>query len=415
MLLVRLVVKCSFCAAAPSANRPALEGKHPGANHPSLGRVSGPFTYYEFFAGGGMARAGLGERWRCLFANDFDPVKTAAYAANWGKDHLAPGDVHALSTADLPERADLAWASSPCQDFSLAGLRKGLAGTRSSAFWGFWRLVQALNAEGRAPRIVVIENVAGLTTSHGGRDFTALCQALADEGYRFGALEVDAAAFLPQSRPRLFVIATREAVSPGLLSPSVEAVHGRRIGDAHARLPEALQAQWLAWRPLRADRRNAAVADLLEDDHAVRWHPPALTERLLGQLSPLQRERLAVERTAGVPRIGMAFRRTRIEQGVRAQRAEIRFDGIAGCLRTPGGGSSRQFVVEVHGARTRSRPLSAREGARLMGLPDSYVLPAAETAALKVIGDGVAVPVVRALAEQLLNRLLSATSLAAAE
>ena len=377
--------------------------------------MSGPFTYYEFFAGGGMARAGLGERWRCLFANDFDPVKTAAYRANWGGDHLALGDVHALSAADLPGRADLAWASSPCQDLSLAGLRKGLAGTRSSAFWGFWRLMQGLNAEGRGPRIIVIENVAGLATSHGGRDFTALCQALADAGYRFGALEVDAAAFLPQSRPRLFVIATRDAVSPDLLLPAVEAVHGKKVGEAYARLPDPLQARWLPWRPLRADRRNTTVADLLEDPAAVRWHAPMLTERLLSQLSPLQRHRLALERAAGVPRIGMAFRRTRIEQGARVQRAEVRFDGIAGCLRTPGGGSSRQFVVEVCGAGTRSRPLSAREGARLMGLADSYRLPAAETAALKVIGDGVAVPVVRALAEQLLDRLLPASSLAAAE
>lgn len=379
--------------------------------------MNGPLTYYEFFAGGGMARAGLGEGWRCLLANDFDPLKAETYRANWGGEHLVEGDVHALTAADLPGRADLAWASSPCQDFSLAGLRQGLAGTRSSAFWGFWRLIQALDSEGRAPRAVVLENVAGLCTSHGGRDFTALCQALADAGYRFGALEIDAAAFLPQSRPRLFVIASREAVSPDLLAPAVGADHGRRVREAHARLPAALQALWLAWRPPLAGRRNAAVADLLEDAATVRWHAPTLTERLLDQLSPLQRRRVDLERTAGAPRVGMAFRRTRTEGGARVQRAEIRFDGVAGCLRTPGGGSSRQFVVEVDGPKTRSRPLTAREGARLMGLPDRYRLPAAETSALKVIGDGVAPPVVRALAEQLLVPLLAPRpdALAAAE
>ncbi len=377
--------------------------------------MSGPFTFYEFFAGGGMARAGLGEGWRCLFANDFDPAKTSAYCANWGGDHLAVGDVHGLRVGDLPGRADLAWASSPCQDLSLAGLRKGLGGARSSAFWGFWRLMQGLNGEGRAPRIIVIENVPGLATSHAGRDFTTLCEALADQGYRFGALEIDAASFLPQSRPRLFVVATREPAPSDLLAHSVGEVHGRRVGDAYARLPGELKAHWLPWRPLRPERVNISVADLLDDERQVCWHPPSLTERLLAQLSPLQRERLAVERTAGVPRIGMAYRRTRIERGLRIQRAEIRFDGVAGCLRTPGGGSSRQFVVEVCGAGTRSRRLSAREGARLMGLPDSYRLPRAETAALKVVGDGVAVPVVRALAEQLLAPLLSARSVAAAE
>ena len=274
--------------------------------------MSGPFTFYEFFAGGGMARAGLGEGWRCLFANDFDPAKTSAYCANWGGDHLAVGDVHGLRVGDLPGRADLAWASSPCQDLSLAGLRKGLGGARSSAFWGFWRLMQGLNGEGRAPRIIVIENVPGLATSHAGRDFTTLCEALADQGYRFGALEIDAASFLPQSRPRLFVVATREPAPSDLLAHSVGEVHGRRVGDAYARLTGELKAHWLPWRSLRPERVNISVADLLDDERQVCWHPPSLTERLLAQLSPLQRERLAVERTAGVPRIGMAYRRTRM-------------------------------------------------------------------------------------------------------
>lgn len=109
------------------------------------------------------------------------------------------------------------------------------------------------------------------------------------------------------------------------------------------------------------------------------------------------------------------FRRTRHEDGQRVQRAELRFDGVAGCLRTPGGGSSRQFVVVAEGPRVRTRTLSPREGARLMGLPDSYALPAAATAALHLVGDGVVVPVVRRLAEALLEPLLTPSSALAAE
>jgi DNA (cytosine-5)-methyltransferase 1 len=78
-------------------------------------------TFYEFFAGGGMARAGLGEDWECLFANDIDEKKCASYAANWGSAHLIIDDVAALTTVDLPGHADLAWGSFPCQDLSLAG------------------------------------------------------------------------------------------------------------------------------------------------------------------------------------------------------------------------------------------------------------------------------------------------------
>ena len=149
-----------------------------------------------------MARTGLGPDWTCLFANDVDPAKAAAYAANFGAAHLRVGDVWALDAGDLPGHADLAWASSPCQDLSLAGARQGLSGRRSSAFWGFWSLIEALDGQGRAPRAIGIENVTGLLTSRGGEDFTALCAALAERGYRFGALQVDAAEFLPQSRPR---------------------------------------------------------------------------------------------------------------------------------------------------------------------------------------------------------------------
>jgi DNA (cytosine-5)-methyltransferase 1 len=105
----------------------------------------------------------------------------------------------------------------------------------------------------------------------------------------------------------------------------------------------------------------------------------------------------------------------RIEDGRRVQRAEVRFDGLAGCLRTPRGGSSRQLIVVVDGERVRTRLLSAREAARLMGLPDSYALPRAATSALHVAGDGVAVPVVRWLSAELLQPLLSRPVLAAAE
>ncbi len=375
-----------------------------------------PFTFYEFFAGGGMARAGLGEGWRCLFANDFDPVKAETYRANWGGDHFHEGDVHALTPADLPRpdyggAVDLAWASSPCQDFSLAGLRKGLAGGRSSAFWGFWSLIKGLNKEGRAPRMIVIENVVGLLTSHGGADFTALCQALADEGYSFGALEIDAAHFVPQSRPRLFVVATRQ---PAMAAPPSLTTHGRRIIAAFELLPEHLKARWSSIRIDHPHRPNSDLSNHLDGSELVDWHTPDESARLLSHLGALHAERLRLAQKRGGA-AGTLYRRTRIEAGRRVQRSELRFDGVAGCLRTPGGGSSRQFVVLADPDRVRTRLLTAREGARLMGLSDDYVLPKGETAALHVVGDGVVVPVVRALAQQVLEPLLAGLGLVAAE
>jgi DNA (cytosine-5)-methyltransferase 1 len=346
-------------------------------------------------------------------------VKAATYRANFADagegavGHFHEGDVWKLAVADLPGRADLAWASSPCQDFSLAGARAGLAGGRSGAFFGFWRLIEDLAREGRAPRAIVIENVSGLLTSHGGRDFAALGEALAAQGYSFGALEVDAAAFVPQSRPRIFVIATREPPPAALVGESP--FHTRAVRAAAAALPPELVRRWIWWRAAAPGPRNTDLAVLLEPDDAVAWHSPARTTRWLELMAPLHRARLDALRTRGERSVGAVYRRMRVEDGRKVQRAEARFDGLAGCLRTPRGGSSRQVIVVAEKDAVRTRLLTPREAARLMGLPETYALPPAATSALHVAGDGVAVPVVRWLAQTILEPLLAGAAAMAAE
>src|ERR1051325_5723761 len=134
------------------------------------------FTFYEFFAGGGMVRAGLGRNWKCLFANDNDPKKSAVYAKNWGPAALLTKDVAELKSRDLPGRPDLVWASFPCQDLSLAGKGAGLDGARSGVFWPFWDLFRALGRQNRRPRLIVLENVCGALASHGGKIGRASCR-----------------------------------------------------------------------------------------------------------------------------------------------------------------------------------------------------------------------------------------------
>ncbi|WP_265001326.1 DNA cytosine methyltransferase, partial [Komagataeibacter sucrofermentans] len=146
-------------------------------------------SFYEFFAGGGMARAGLGAGWSCLFANDFDHKKGLSYQANWGTGgELRVGDVNDVRVEDLPGVADLVWGSFPCQDLSLAGGGAGLKGERSGTFYPFWNVVRALVSEGRSPKIIALENVIGTLTSHEGQDFDAICRTFVETGYRYGAL-----------------------------------------------------------------------------------------------------------------------------------------------------------------------------------------------------------------------------------
>ena len=363
--------------------------------------------FYEFFCGGGLARLGLEPEFACVFANDIDPAKASAYRAAFGDEHLRVGDVWKLAASDLPGQAALAWASFPCQDLSLAGARRGLAAPRSGAFWGFHRLIEKLAHEGRAPDVLALENVTGLLSSHGGADFAALMQALDALGYRAGALEIDAALFTPQSRPRLFIVAARQTPAHLMAAGPSGPFHSQAVRGVVARMPEALRKRFVWWRLDAPPRRNTRLADLLDDADAA-WRSDAQTAQLIEQRSPLQRARLDALRESGRAEVGAVFRRIRVEHGVRVQRAEARFDGVAGCLRTPAGGSSRQMLLFVEGQTVRSRLLTPREAARLMGAPEHYPLPDGQTAALHLVGDGVCVPAVRWLSQHLLAPLAGA-------
>ena len=374
--------------------------------------MAGPIgSFYEFFAGAGMARAGLGERWRCLFANDFDRKKAAAYALNWGEDGLKRGDVRDVAIADLPGTADLVWASFPCQDLSLAGGGAGLKGERSGTFWPFWGLMAALGDEGRAPELIVLENVCGTLSSHGGQDFRAICGALRDGGYRFGALVVDAVLFVPQSRPRLLVVAAKDGVPvpDALCADGPSALFcPRALQNAFDRLSDDLRERWIWWSLPAPPARNAGFSDLLEKNPPdVVWHTPAETRRLLGMMSEINRDKVRAAKREEKRVVGTVYKRTRRDAaGRKIQRAEVRFDDVAGCLRTPVGGSSRQLLVVVEGRKVRSRLISSRETARLMGLPDEYELPGNYNEAYHLTGDGVVVPVVRFLADALIEPVI---------
>jgi DNA (cytosine-5)-methyltransferase 1 len=369
-------------------------------------------SFYEFFAGGGMARAGLGEGWRCLFANDFDHKKIEAYRANWGSDVLHEGDVGAVSLAQLPESADLIWGSFPCQDLSLAGAGAGLSGARSGSFWPFWRLIKELKHAQRAPKLIVLENVCGALSARGGKDFIQLCVALAQENYRFGALVLDAALFVPQSRPRLFIIAlAQDAPLPADLisTHAQEPFHTQAVQKSYAQLSGELRPHWLWWAlPTPKTQVHSLLAVIEEQPQDVAWHSVAQTQALINLMNAHHQEKLLQAQRSGQRWIGALYRRTRVENGVKVQRAEVRFDGVAGCLRTPSGGSSRQYILLVEGDKIRSRLLSARETARLMGLPENYVLPAAYSSAYHLTGDGVVAPVVRHIAAHLLEPLVQA-------
>ena len=366
--------------------------------------------FYDFFAGGGMANIGLGERWQCLMANDYDAKKAESYRVNFPPGYeLIQRDVFELTVDDLPPGARLAWASFPCQDLSLAGKGRGLNGHRSGSFWGFWRLMTDLIAEGRPAPIIVLENVTGTISANKGEDFRTLLATLTTAGYRAGPLVINAHHFVPQSRPRLFIVAVRENVAiDGLTTPLPHTLwHPKTLQRAYLRLPHELQRSWVWWRLPVPEVRERQLIDLLEErPTGVEWHTPEQTQRLLDLMDANNLEKVKRAQQQGRRVAGTIYKRIRKDKtGRRRQRAEIRIDGVSGCLRTARGGSSRQIVMIIEGDSIRSRLISPREGARLMGLPDSYRLPEKYNDAFNLLGDGLAVPVVSWLEQFLLRPL----------
>jgi DNA (cytosine-5)-methyltransferase 1 len=364
--------------------------------------------YYEFFAGAGMARLGLGSGWRCLFANEISEKKAASYRANFPPAHeLTVGDVAELTCGDLPSGAALAWASFPCQDLSLAGRGRGLAGKRSGTFLPFWRLMDGLATSGRPVPIIVLENVVGALTSNGGGDFRALFEIVTGSGYRAGAIVIDAVRFVPQSRPRLFFVAVHETCrGAGMEGEPSAAWHTGGVRAAYSALPDALKGCWIWWNLPEPPPRCQTLADIIEP--SAEWDGDI--DRIVGLMAPVHIAKLRAAQSNGRA-IGAVYKRIRKDQqGRKAQRAEVRFDGISGCLRTPAGGSSRQIVLSADSGVLRSRLVTPREAARLMGVPDSYILPVKYNEAYHLMGDGVVVPVVSWLERHLLRPLVRRAS-----
>ncbi len=362
----------------------------------------------EFFAGIGLVRLALERQgFRISFANDIDADKLEIYQDNFGAGDFHLGDIHELNAAALPD-CQAFTASFPCNDLSVAGARAGLAGSQSSAFWGFVRILRELGI--RRPPLVLLENVPGFLISRGGADFEAALLALAALGYSCDAFFIDAAWFVPQSRLRLFVVA--RLAEPSRPASGLERSPFRNEAlvnfiHSHPQLPWATES--LPAPPPRTCDLESILENLPDDDPT--WWNRERTDYFMQQLS--QRHRAVADEMIGGKKFsyGAAFRRVRNGRSM----AELRVDGLAGCLRTPRGGSGRQILFKAGKGQYRVRLLTARECARLQGVPDSFQINTRLNQALFGFGDAVCVPVIEWIARHYLLPHLAKLGLADSE
>ena len=358
-----------------------------------------------------------GPRWRCTFANEICQKKVRFIPREFRSREGIARTRHFQRGTIRPSRAAPKWLGprSRVRTYRLPDPEPAWMATGAERFWPFWKLLQSLRCEeqGEIPRVVVLENVPGALTSHGGDDFAETFRALRPgriphrpDGNRcsslFATISSEIICAGGRSGPRRFR-------HPFSTSSAIKPWHSRAIEDVYSAFSPYYRQKWIWWRLPPPPDCDVAIDDLIEDEpDGVEWHTRAETARLLSHMNPLNLSKVDQVRGSGKRKVGFVYKRTRPQaDGQKRQRAEVRFDGISGCLRTPVGGSSRQTVLIVEGGQVRSRLLSPREAARLMGLPDSYRLPERYNEAYHVAGDGVAVPVVRHLAENLLHPILS--------
>ena len=331
-----------------------------------------PWTMHEFFAGSGLVAYGLQGMFCPVWANDICPKKAAVYEANFDIKHFILDDIKNISGNTLPY-AHLSWASFPCQDLSLAGSIGGIDAKRSGLVWDWLRILSEMP---QRPALLLIENVVGLLSTNDGANYRKLHNALIDLGYKSGAIILDASLFVPQSRPRVFII----AVKRGIQIPDELLDNGKNWLHSKAAVKLGLTlSDWIWWRTKVPPKRKAKLENIFD------FNLPYNKDDILTLIPQRHHEQLLQYTNC----VSTGYRRIRNGK----QCLELRFDGLAGCLRTPQGGSSKQFLVIKQNKEIHARFLSPREAARLMGVPDTFNLPGTDNNAYMAMGDAVALPV----------------------
>ncbi len=356
----------------------------PTKKYHKVNLASAPWTMHEFFAGSGLVAYGLKEMFRPVWANDICPKKAAIYKENFTNKHFVLDDIKNISGNSLPY-AHLSWASFPCQDLSLAGSIGGIDAERSGLIWEWLRILQEMPEK---PALLLIENVTGLLSTNAGANYTKLHYALLRLGYKSGAILIDAALFVPQSRPRVFVIAVKLdlPIPADLYDSGPNWLHNKAAVALGRTLPH-----WIWWHTAKPPKRRQNLADIID------FSLPYNKDDVLKLIPPHHQEKLDIFDEI----VATGYRRTRHGK----QCLELRFDGIAGCLRTPEGGSSKQFLIVKKNGELHARLLSPREAARLMGAPDSYILSGTYNDGYKAMGDAVALPVASFIGKSFLTKL----------
>lgn len=327
-------------------------------------------TFIDLFAGIGGIRLGLESAGaKCVFTSEWDKYAVRTYEANHESDHEVMGDITQLPISDIPAHDVLA-AGFPCQPFSLAGVSKKnslgrkhgfLDETQGTLFFDVAKIIAA-----RSPRAVLLENVKNLLSHDQGRTFKVIEQTLTrDLGYTLHYKVLDAQMYLPQHRQRVILLAFRDG----------EDFDWSKVKPAA--------------RPLKLDQvlhpqDGSEVNSPFVDENGLVLAKYTLSDRLWIYLQEYAKK----HKEAGN---GFGYGLVTKDSVTRTLSARYYKDGS-------------EILVD-QGEGKNPRRLTPRECARLMGFDDTFKIPVSDTQAYKQFGNSVAVPVISAVAQELVRQL----------
>lgn len=310
------------------------------------------FTFIDLFAGIGGIRTGFSQAsMECVFSCDWDKYARITYAANYG-DNIA-GDINQIDVDDLPD-FDVLCGGFPCQPFSIAGVSKKNSLGKKHGFEDekqgnlFFKLVEIIQA--RHPKVFFLENVKNLKSHDRGRTWAIVESSLANLNYELFHQVIDAKHYVPQHRERIFIVGFNRSFYPDI--------------DFSF--------------PTPPPQRLYELKDILESSPDPKYTiSPNLWQYL--------QNRKTKNRTLGKG-FGFGLVDPEVDSVTRTISARYYKDGS-------------EVLIAQHNREPRR--LTPRECARLMGYWDNFVIPVSDSQAYRQFGNSVVVPVIEAIAKQI--------------
>lgn len=307
------------------------------------------YRMIDLFAGIGGTRLGFWQTGKVevVFSSEINKFSVKTYEANYGD--VPVGDITQVDAADIPDH-DILVGGFPCQAFSQAGLKKGFNDTRGTLFFDIARILQA-----KRPKAFLLENVRNLVSHDHGKTFEVITSTLDELGYELYYRVLSSKDYgVPQNRQRIYIVGfDREQVPFASCFAFPEPT-----SPADLKLGQILEQN--------VDPKYT-ISDKLWDGHQRR-----------------RRDNSAA---------GKGF-------GYSLFNAESPYANTISARYYKDGS---EILIAQEGKNPRK--LTPREAARLQGFPESFIIPVSDTQAYRQFGNSVSVPVIHAIALQMLKVL----------